>query len=177
MSKLEAKEPLELGQLVQRNIRTIAQLEEKAWQSRSTTDRIADAVTRWTGSMTTVILHVLWFGGWVVVNSGMIPFLPPFDPFPFELLTTVVSLEAIFLTIFVLISQNRASRQADRRAHLDLQINLLAEQESTKALQMLEAICEHLGLEYTRDEETRELEESSHPEVLERALEKHIPSA
>jgi uncharacterized membrane protein len=92
---------------------------------------------------------VLWFGGWVTINVGMIHNIRPFDPFPFPFLTMTVSLEAIFLALFVLASQNRLSRQADKRSHLDLQIDLLAEQEMTAVLQLLQDISRHLNVRTT----------------------------
>jgi uncharacterized membrane protein len=79
-------------------------------------------------------LHVVWFAGWIAWNTWLVASWRPVDPFPFSFLTLVVSLEAIFLTLFVLISQNNLTRQSERRAHLDLQVNLLAEQESTKTV-------------------------------------------
>ena len=87
-------------------------------------------------------LHVAWFAAWVAWNAGFVPGWHPIDPFPFSFLTLVVSLEAIFLSIFVLISQNNLTRLSERRAHLDLQINLLAEQESTKTVALLERIAQ-----------------------------------
>ena len=90
--------------------------------------------------------HLLFFAAWIATQTGFIPVLPIFDPFPFTFLTFVVSLEAIFLSIFVLISQGRMTLQAERRSHLDLQVNLLAEQESTNALRLLHAIAEHLNV-------------------------------
>ena len=93
-----------------------------------------------------IVLHIMWFAVWIVLNMGRLQGIQPFDPYPFTFLTMVVSLEAIFLSIFVLISQNRMARQADRRAHLDLQINLLAEQENTMMLRMLESLCERQGI-------------------------------
>jgi len=94
-----------------------------------------------------LVLHVLWFGAWVTVNSGVVGGIRPFDPFPFPFLTMAVSLEAIFLALFVLASQNRLSRQADKRSHLDLQIDLLAEREMTAVLQLLQDIASHLRVE------------------------------
>jgi len=90
--------------------------------------------------------HALWFAGWIVANLGWLPGVRPFDPFPFPFLTMTVSLEAIFLALFVLASQNRLSRQADRRSHLDLQIDLLAEREMTAVLQLLRDIATHLDV-------------------------------
>jgi len=90
--------------------------------------------------------HVIWFAAWIVVNVHLIPWLRPFDPFPFQFLTLAVSLEAIFLALFVLASQNRLARQSDKRAHLDLQIDLLAEREMTAVLQLLRDIAAHLNV-------------------------------
>ena len=126
--------------------------------------------------MSFVIVHVLWFTVWITGNLGMIPGVTPFDPFPCAFLTLIVSLEAIFLSTFVLMSQNRMSHQADKRAHLDLQINLLAEQEATMMLQMLQRICRHLGLETeTSDEEVRQLIKETDVHTLVNELEKKLP--
>ena len=96
----------------------------------------------------TVALHIVWFTLWIVANLRVLP-IRPFDPYPFGLLTTIVSLEAIFLTLFVLASQNRMTIEADRRANLDLQVDMLAEQEMTLVLHMLREVCDHLGLRET----------------------------
>jgi uncharacterized membrane protein len=125
---------------MERNVRAIAQLERDAVADRSPADRLSDAIARVAGSSGFVTAHVIFFGAWLAVNVGVAP-MPVFDPFPFSLLTLVVSLEAIFLSIFVLMSQNRAARLADRRAHLDLQVDLLAERELTAMLHMLRALC------------------------------------
>jgi uncharacterized membrane protein len=128
------------------NIQEIADLEAEHLNQRTLSERIGDHLAALAGSGGFALLHVFWFAGWIVVNLGSIPGLRPFDPYPFSLLTMIVSLEAIFITIGVLISQNRMARQADRRAHLDLQINLLAEQESTVTLRLLGRIAEGLGI-------------------------------
>ena len=86
---------------------------------------MSDAITTWAGSGTSIVLHVIWFGGWLAFNTGLVA-RTPFDPFPFSLLTSIVSLEAIFLTLFVLASQNRLTRETDKRANLDLRVNLLS---------------------------------------------------
>ncbi len=91
-----------------------------------------------------LVLHVVWFAAWVSLNAGWIHGVTPFDPFPFPFLMLTVSLEAIFLALFVLASQNRLARQADKRSHLDLQIDLLVEREMTAVLQLLEDIALHL---------------------------------
>lgn len=135
---------------VQKNIETILALEKEALQGRSRAEHIADKVTTFAGSTPFIILHIIWFGGWIIVNEGLVPGIKPFDPFPFSFLTLVVSLEAIFLTLLVLMSQNRMTKEADKRAKLDLQINMLDEQETTIILRMVQKIARHLGL----DEET-----------------------
>lgn len=129
------------------NVEAIARLEQEALHHRSLTERVSDAITRVTGSMTFVGLHVLLFAAWVLINLDLIPGVRPFDPFPFGILTLIVSTEGVFLAIFILISQNRMSRQADRRAHLDLQVSMLAEQELTMMLRMQQRLCEHLGID------------------------------
>jgi uncharacterized membrane protein len=159
-----------------RNIRDIARLENEALHQRSLTDRVSDTITRFAGSSVFILLHIVWFIVWVVLNLGRIPAIQPFDPYPFTFLTMVVSLEAIFLSIFVLISQNRMSHQADRRAHLDLQINLLAEQENTIMLRMLESLCERQGIKTEAlKEEIRALFEKTDVHALMHEIEKHLP--
>ena len=108
-----------------RNIETIAALEREALHDRSRLDRLTDAVTAAAGSPLFIIAHAIWFATWIAVN---VMGAHPFDPYPFGLLMLAVSLEAIFLSAAVLMTQNRMQRQADKRAHLDLQVNLLAEQ-------------------------------------------------
>jgi uncharacterized membrane protein len=122
------------------NIRAIADLERQAVDHRSRMERLIDAVTEAAGSPTFIAVHALWFGLWIVLNRRA-----AFDAYPFSLLNLLVSLEAIFLTSVVLMTQNRMAKQADKRAHLDLQVNLLAEQELTTILQMLHALCQKAG--------------------------------
>lgn len=129
------------------NIEKVADLEAEHLKRRTMPERIGDHLVALAGTGGFALLHVGWFAAWIVVNLGWVPRIPAFDPYPFNLLTMVVSLEAIFITIGVLITQNRMTRQADRRAHLDLQINLLAEQESTATLRVLTRIAERLGIE------------------------------
>ena len=117
-----------LSHVMERDIRTITRLRLQTVHERHLQDRLADAMTSFSGSMLFVYLHIFWFGAWLLVNTGRVG-IPPFDPFPYGLLTMIVSLEAIFLSTFVLISQNRFSDEADRRSELDLQIGLLAEHE------------------------------------------------
>jgi len=139
--------PRTVEDVTERNVQTILELEEAAKANRSEANRLADLIARFCGSMTFVWVHVVWFAGWVLANS--LPGIRHFDPFPFTFLTLVVSLEAIFLSTFILISQNHETALSERRNQLDLQINLLTEQENTKMLRMLERIAEKLECEQT----------------------------
>jgi uncharacterized membrane protein len=131
---------------MERNVRAIAALERAAMEHRTTADRLSDAITWVAGSSGFVVAHVAVFLLWIAINVGSVPAVAIFDPYPFSFLTLTVSLEAIFLSIFVLMSQNRAARLADRRAHLDLQVDLLAEKELTAMLHMLRALCAKQGV-------------------------------
>jgi uncharacterized membrane protein len=151
-----------LNNIVAKNIRAILEYQNQTISKRTLQERVADAITAYSGSMKFVILHVVWFGAWLILNSGWFG-LRPFDPFPYGLLTMIVSLEAIFLSTFVLISQNRMSQQDRQRADLDLQVNLLTEHELTRVLRMLDEIETHLGIENQEDRELRELEKETKP--------------
>jgi uncharacterized membrane protein len=151
-----------------RNVRAMRKLEELALKQRSFADRVAAAVANLCGSMAFVWVHVALFGAWLLFN--LLPGLPHFDPYPFTFLTLCVSLEAIFLSSFILIAQNYEMRVTERRSQLDLQINLLAEQENTKMLQMLERIALKVGAAVEDDLEIRALEQATRPEALARQI-------
>lgn len=133
-------------ELQKANIKQIAELEALTKQKCTFSDRVADSISAFCGSTSFVYVHLIWFIAWIFLNSPYIPEGDRFDPFPYQFLTLVVSLEAIFLSTFILISQNRQARISDRRNQLDLQINLLSEQEGSKMLNMLAAIHEKLGI-------------------------------
>jgi uncharacterized membrane protein len=135
-----------MATVLNENIHTLVKLRQSHLERRSAETKAADAVTTFAGSMKFLYLHILWFGGWIVCNVIDIG-LPRFDPYPFGLLTMVVSLEAIFLSTIVMISQNRIAAHAEEKADLDLEINLLAEHEITRLLRMTEAIARKLGIE------------------------------
>ena len=162
--------PHTVEEVTERNVHAILQLEQAARANRSNADRIADLIAKFCGSMTFVWVHVIWFAGWVLANS--LPGLRPFDPFPFTFLTLVVSLEAIFLSTFILISQNHETRLSERRNQLDLQVNLLTEQENTKMLRMLERIAGKLGVRTDDDPTLQVLDQATHPEKLVEQIEK-----
>lgn len=113
-------------------------------KDRSRADRLADKVTSFSGTPTFVAVHAALFGGWLLYNSGLFD-VPRFDPFPFVMLAMFASVEAIFLSTFVLITQNRMQRAADQRADLHLQIALLTEHELTRALELLDNVAGRLG--------------------------------
>ena len=159
------------------NIRAVARLQKQAARNRSMAERASDAIAAVAARQGTVIAHIVWFAGWTLVNSGHIPRVQVFDPFPFNLLTTLVSLEAIFLTLFVLNSQNRLTQEADRRAHLDLQVNLLSEQEMTMVLRMLGEVCEHLDLRQTLSSpKYQELARRTDVGQLAEQVDSHLPT-
>jgi len=130
----------------QQNIEAIVQLEQDALARRTSTERASDVITRFVGNVGFLTAQVILIFGWSLANLHVIPGLKAFDPFPFGILALVVSSESVFLTIFVLISQSRMSRQSERRSHLDLQVGMLAEQELTTILQMLQKLCQHIGV-------------------------------
>jgi uncharacterized membrane protein len=154
------------------NVETVVKLEDAAKAKRTGSDRVADAISGFCGSITFVWAHVLWFGGWVVLN--VLPQFPHFDPLPFSFLTLIVSLEAIFLSTFILISENRQARLDERRNHLDLQINLLAEQENTKMIELLARIADHLGIEVRHDPEVKALEQATDADRLVKQIDASI---
>ena len=129
---------------MEENVQAIKRWEKTILLARSKSEQVSDWIAYTAGTGPVLVLHVVWFGAWVIVNLGVIRGIRPFDPFPFPFLTMTVSLEAIFLALFVLASQNRLARQADKRSHLDLQIDLLAEREMTAVLQLLQDIARHL---------------------------------
>jgi uncharacterized membrane protein len=143
--------------LVARNVAAVARIEAAEHARRTPVERLSDAIAQMAGTGLFAGLHMAWFAGWIAWNSGLLRRWPPFDPFPYSFLTLVVSLEAIFLSIFVLISQNSLSRQSERRAHLDLQVNLLAEQESTRTVALLERIAQQLHVPVPADPVEQEL--------------------
>lgn len=156
--------------VTRKNVQAMHQLEEAAMSRRTGADRVAAAIARFCGQMTFVWIHVVLFALWITYNS--LPWFKPFDPYPFTFLTLVVSLEAIFLSTFILISQNYDMRVAERRNQLDLQINLLAEQENTKILQLLELIASRVGAIERPDAEVAALEQAMRPEALARQIER-----
>lgn len=160
----------------QENIEQVVRLEQQAEQKRTRSEKIADAIAAFVGSMPFVFMHLIWFVIWVAINLGWIPFIKAFDPYPFALLCMIVSLEAVVLSTFVLIKQNRMSQRADNRSHLDLQVNLLSEKETTKLIQMIERMSRKMGIEDdVVDPEVTELGQATAVENLAHSLEEKLP--
>lgn len=147
----------DIKQAIDQNIQVIEKYKKRDEERRSISQKVADAVTDFSGSMPFLYLHAAWFAIWIVVNLKMIPGIPPFDPFPFGLLTMIVSLEAIFLSTIVLISQNRQAELDEKSRMMDLQIDFLAEYEITHSLRLLKKIAEKLEIEI--DDDKPEIEE------------------
>jgi uncharacterized membrane protein len=167
---------MDTASTIHRNVQEISKIEHAALEARSRAERLGDFIAQQAGSLWFVQFHLVWFIAWAILNSGKVPSVKPFDTFPYPFLTLVVSLEAIFLSLFILMSENRASRQADKRAHLDLQINLLAEHESSKTLELLKALCEHHGLACANDPEVLELISRTKPAEILNALKTGLPN-
>lgn len=158
------------AEIVRRNAETVQDMQARLVEAESTVDHVADGISTFAGSTWFVIIHAIWFAIWILAGSGVVPIvgLSEFDPYPFSLLTLIVSLEAIFLSTFVLISQNKLAAASDRRSDLDLHINLLAEQKSAKTLELLGQITEQLNamaneFRVSHDAELEALKESPEP--------------
>jgi uncharacterized membrane protein len=156
----------EVDRVMHRNIRTLLDARRRVERQKTREGRVADGITAFTGSMRFVYIHALVFGGWIALNIGLVPGLRPFDPFPFGMLAMIASVEAIFLSTFVLISQNRMQALADRRADLDVQISLLAEHEITRLLQIVDDIALQLGVRRGVDASLEELKKDVNPEAV-----------
>lgn len=154
-----------LSRVVDRNVRALLARRADEERTKSRSERIADGVTRFAGSMRFVYIHLVLFGSWIFINLGIVPGLPRFDP-SFVILAMAASVEAIFLSTFVLISQNRMSELADKRADLDLQISLLSEHEISRMLSLVQQVAERMGIEDARDPELEELARDVHPEMV-----------
>jgi uncharacterized membrane protein len=170
--------PLEDASAFQRRLksrlRVIRSFEAKANKDRTISEKIADLITSRFGSMGFLLINATWFLTWIIINTGKIPSIPVFDPFPFGLLTMIVSLEAIFLAIIVLISQNRASKIDDLRGEIDLQINTIAEEEITKIIELLVLLLKKNDIDVSNDSELRQMLEPTNKERIEKSLKKQI---
>ena len=160
-----------MAEIVERNIKALLHRQENEERAKNLENRIADKVTKFTGSMAFVYIHLVLFGSWIIINLGWVG-IKPFDP-SFVVLAMFASVEAIFLSTFVLISQNRMAAQADKRANLDLQVSLLAEHEVTRLITMVRAISRKMDIEESDNPEINELAQDVRPEKVLDTMEKH----
>jgi uncharacterized membrane protein len=165
-----------MSRAMEENVRAIKDWEQSALHSRSRAERVSEWITSTAGRGPVLLAHLVWFAGWAAVNLDFVPGVRSFDPFPFPLLTTMVSLEAIFLALFVLSSQNRLATQADKRAHLDLQIDLLAEREMTAVLQLLQDIAKQMGVPYDAGPAVEDLAKETDVHELASKLDAELPA-
>src|SRR6476661_4318197 len=154
-----------LNSSLRRNIDSLRRRREDEDARAGGQERVAEAITRFTGSMRFVYVHLALYGAWIAVNLGVVPGVPKFDP-SFVILAMVASVEAIFLSTFVLISQNRMAAAADKRADLDLHVSLLTEHELTKLVHLVTALAELSGVQANADPEVREIKKDVAPEAV-----------
>jgi uncharacterized membrane protein len=162
--------------VLERNIQALQLRRQREEKEASAEERIAEAITRFTGSMRFVYLHLAFFGFWVLANLGWIPGVPSWDP-SFVILAMLASVEAIFLSTFVLISQNRMAATAARRADLDLQVSLLAEHEITRLVTLVSGIADSMGVRTEADAELHEIKQDVAPEAVLDEIEAAEPDA
>jgi uncharacterized membrane protein len=153
-----------LAHIVERNIGALLEKRRQGEQQKTREERFADNITQFAGSMRFVYLHLAIYGLWVLINCGLLP-IKRFDP-SFVMLATLASVEAIFLSTFILISQNRMQAVADKQAALDLQVSLLAEHEVTTLIKLVRAIAERMDIEEARNPELPELARDVRPEKV-----------
>jgi uncharacterized membrane protein len=156
--------PAGLTPVLERNIQTLLERRAREEQSRGLQDKIADTVTRFTGTMTFVYIHVALVGTWIFWNSSFSPF-PRFDE-SLVMLAMLASVEAIFLSTFILITQNRLTALANKRADLDLQISLLAEHEITRMMDLVTAMAQKMGIEDSHSPDLQHLRKDVAPEKV-----------
>ncbi|MDQ3098188.1 MAG: DUF1003 domain-containing protein [bacterium] len=154
--------------------RVVKSFEATANASRSFSERVADRLTLSLGTMTFLICNAVWFLVWIAINTHLVPQVPAFDPFPFGLLTMIVSLEAIFLSIIVLISQNRGSKIDDIRDEIDLQITTIAEEEITKIMELQVMLLNKQGIDVSKDKELQKMLRPTDTTHIEVELEKQF---
>src|SRR5579875_10711 len=162
-----ARQPQPTPKTVTENIRSVLDMQAALEHRRTLVDRIADLIGGFSGSMNFVFIHLVWFTAWFLINTLPLG-IKHFDPYPFILLAMIVSVEGVLLSTFVLMKQNRMQYRADIREQLDLQVNLLAEKEVTKTLQLLRAICEKLEIspDVDQDPELQEMASTTSVDLL-----------
>lgn len=161
-------------EIVDKRRKAIKSFKAKADAKRSSAERFADWLTSKLGSVTFLAINATWFTSWILINTGKIPAIEPFDPYPFGFLTMIVSLEAIFLAIIVLISQNREAKVAELREEIELQINTVAESELTKLIKLTVVLLEKQGITVDEDPELKKMLKPIDNAAIQRELEKEL---
>ncbi len=159
---------------IRRRRQIIESFKSKERESRSFFDVLADSMTSWFGTITFLLLNAAFFGIWILINIGDVPGIKPFDPFPFGFLTMIVSLEAIFLSIIVLISQNRDSDVSSLTDEMDMNIDLISEEEITKILDLISQIAQKNGIDTTKDHVLTEMLKPLNKDSIEEDLRHEI---
>lgn len=157
--------PPGMGSVLERNLKRMRERRAEEEAHASLSERLSDRITSFAGSMTFVGLHALAYGAWIAANLGWIPGVKPFDS-SFVILAMEASVEAIFLSTFVLISQNRMMSAAAKQSDLDLQINLLAEHELTRLVVLVDAMAQKMGVKAVGREELEEVKQDVSPEAV-----------
>jgi uncharacterized membrane protein len=152
----------------------IHSVQKKHDAMRTWSERLADTITNLFGSIIFFSINFIWFSLWMAINTGALPLVEPFDPYPFGLLTMIVSLEAIFLSIFVLLSQKRSAKIDALREEVDLQIDIITEQELTKIMHLLVKLLEKNGIDTSKDLELQEMLKQLNTSKIEKVLEQQI---
>lgn len=167
--------PAEMSTVIDENLEALLERQRKAEGRLQLQDRLANAITRFAGSMLFVYIHLILFGSWIAINLGLLPVMPAFDP-TLVILAMIASVEAIFLSTFVLISQNRMAAESEKRTELSLQISLLNEHETTRIIAIVSAIAERLNITLdVAPEELAELKQDVSPEVVLEEIERRTP--
>ena len=156
------------------NLAAIARLEQAHLERRSTGEKLGEAIVGAIGTLWFVVLHAAVIAVWILLNVGAVPGVAPFDPFPFGILALLIATEGVLLAVFILIGQNRSTRQDAHRDHLHLQVSLLAEREATKMLQILSRVAQHLGVTQKVDDESERLGEDTELEQLSSDIEERL---
>jgi uncharacterized membrane protein len=159
-----------LNSALRRNIDVLRRRREEQDERAALDEKLARAITRFAGSMRFVYVHGLLYGAWILANLGWVPGVKPWDP-SFVVLAMIASVEAIFLSTFILITQNRMAAAADRRAELDLQVSLLAEAEITKLVELVSMMAERMEVSAEEEQEIEEMKQRVAPEAVLDAIE------
>ena len=163
------------AKVTKENIEVIKKIEEEFDSHRSFSDFIGDSIGGAASNIIFVLVHVVWITSWIVINTHNFPNIKPFDAYPFYLLSFIITIESVFLFMFVLMKQTRMNRRAEQRSHLNLQLALLVEQELTKVLQIIEKVNQNTGATEVVDTQTKELSKETDVETLAEKLGEAFP--